>query len=138
MPSDIQHICIADDDEDDYYLFEAAFKEADGLVRLSHFKTCAALLTWLQSGDALPELIIMDVNMPGNDNYSCLLAIKKEAHLAHIPVIIYSTSGTPALVKKAHECGAYKYLIKPSSMGLIREMVKDLLATPVQEQRKTI
>jgi len=123
---------MADDDPDDCYLFETALKDVNESVTFTFFNTCDSLLTHLRTSDDLPDLIVLDMNMPGNDGYQCLAAIKKEARLLHIPVVIYSTSGTPTIIKKAHDCGAYQYLIKPPSMNLIRNLITDLLATPVK------
>jgi DNA-binding NarL/FixJ family response regulator len=71
------------------------------------------------------------MNMPGNDGYQCLTAIKKEARLLHIPVIIYSTSSTPAIIKKAIDSGAYQYRLKPPSIELIKGLIKEMLVVPV-------
>jgi CheY-like chemotaxis protein len=122
---------MADDDPDDGYLFEAALKDVNESVRFTFFTSCNDLLTYLNTRHHLPDLIVLDLNMPGNDGYQCLQAIKKEAGLIHIPVVIYSTSGTPAIVKNAQESGALQYLIKPSSMQLIRDIISGLLVMPV-------
>jgi DNA-binding NtrC family response regulator len=135
MPQPVQSICMTDDDPDDCYLFETALKEVNETVKFTSFSSCDALLAYLRSGNELPDLIILDMNMPGNGSYQCLLAIKKEARLWHIPVIIYSTSGTPSIEKKALECGAYKYLIKPALVERIENLVRGLLAIPAETGR---
>jgi len=136
MTKGIQHICMADDDPDDYYLFEAALTDVNKSVKLTWFATCDRLLDFLKSSDDLPDLIVLDMNMPGNNGNACLLAIKNEARLHHIPVVIYSTSDTPAIVKNAHECGAHNYFLKPSSIELIKDLIKEMLAIQVSELDK--
>jgi CheY-like chemotaxis protein len=131
MLKPVQKICMADDDPDDCYLFETALQEVNASVTFTFFNTCDNLLAYLRTSDALPDLIVLDMNMPGNDGYQCLATIKKEARLLHIPVIIYSTSSMPAIVKKAEEYGAHQYLIKPSSMELIKNLIRELLAVPL-------
>lgn len=132
MAREIQHICMADDDPDDHYLFEIALQEVTVSVKLTYFRTCNGLLDFLKAGDNLPDLIVLDMNMPGNDGCACLITIKKQAHLLHIPVIIYSTSSTPEIVKKAHEFGAFKYALKPPSITEMKELIKEMLTTLVR------
>ena len=136
MPQNIQHICMADDDPDDHYLFATALSEVNDTVKLTGFSSCDGLLEFLKTSSDLPDVIVLDMNMPGNDGNKCLLAVKQEARLRHIPVIIYSTSGTAEMMRKSRECGAFDYLLKPSSMHLIRELIKQILAIPVSEIKK--
>lgn len=131
MPRAIQHICLADDDPDDYFIFEAALNEVNESVKLTYFNNCDALLEYLRTSDQLPDLVVLDMNMPGNDGNKCLAEIKRETRLLHIPVIIYSTSGIPSIIKSAQDCGAYNYLIKPPSIGQTKDLIKELLAIPV-------
>ena len=136
MPQSVQHICMADDDPDDYYLFETALKEVNDSVKLTWFNTCDGLLEFLKSSDDLPDIIVLDMNMPGNNGNACLLSLKTEARLHHIPVIIYSTSGTPGIIKKAQESGAFNYYVKPHSIQHIKELIKEILTTPVSDVKK--
>ena len=127
MSRTIRHICITDDDPDDYYLFQTALQEVDPSVKLTWFDNCADLLHFLHIGDDLPDLLILDMNMPGNGEFQCLKAIKKEAKTLHLPVIIYSTSSTPQLAKNALEYGAHSYQVKPSAFDRIKELIQDML-----------
>jgi DNA-binding NtrC family response regulator len=126
---------MTDDDPDDYYLFASVLKEVNDAVKLTWFNTCDGLLDFLKAGDDLPDIIVLDMNMPGNNGNACLLSIKSEARLHHIPVIIYSTSGTPPVVKKAMECGAFNYYVKPTSIILLRELIKELLSIQASDVR---
>ena len=71
------------------------------------------------------------MNMPKMSGQSCLYSIKKELQLHHIPVIILSTAGQPALIDMAYKEGAYKYILKPFSFNELRQVVRDILATPL-------
>jgi len=133
MPRSIQHICIADDDPDDYYLFKTALSEVNDSVKLNGFSSCASLLEFLKNTHQLPDLIVLDMNMPVNDGFKCLLAIKKESRLQHIPVVIYSTSDSPDTMQRAKECGAFDYLPKAPSFHLTKELIKKMLTIPVSE-----
>lgn len=131
MKTEVRHICIAEDDPDDYYLFEKILKEINSEVKLTWFQTCEDLLNFLRSNTELPCLIVLDMNMPKMDGQNCLVSIKNELKLHATPVIIFSTSGLPHTIKLAHQSGAYKYLLKPHSLEEFREIVREILATPL-------
>lgn len=129
MRSEIRHICLAEDDPDDYYLFSKVLNEINNNIKLSWFQTCEHLLQFLKTDTELPCLIILDVNIPIMGGQECLTTIKNELHLHHIPVIILSTAGQPTTIKMAYQAGASKYILKPFSLDDFRGIVREILAT---------
>ena len=106
MKSQIRHICIAEDDPDDYELFSGILKEINDNIRLTWFQTCEDLLEYLKTNKELPCLIVLDMNMPKMDGQTCLISLKKELNLLNTPVIIFSTAAqrlpSEWLLKPAH------------------------------------
>jgi len=133
MTRTVPHICMADDDMDDYSLFKTALYEVNASAKLTYFCSCDFLLDYLKAIDHLPDLIVLDINMPGTNGYNCLTAIRNDSKTAGIPVIFYSSSSTPALIQNAYECGVYKYIVKPYLIELIKEYISELLVIPVNE-----
>ncbi|WP_205509964.1 response regulator [Longitalea arenae] len=129
MKKEIKHICLAEDDPDDHYLFLDVLTEIDKNIKLSWFQTCEDLLKFLRSTSDLPCLIVMDMNMPKMSGQTCLTSIKKEAKLQHIPVIIFSTATESSIIDMAQKAGAYKYIVKPFSLNEFRDIVREILAT---------
>ena len=132
MKEAIRHICMAEDDPDDYYFFSKVLKEIDSNIKLTWFQSCDDMLVFLKTSLDAPCLIISDMNMPKMDGNACITAIKKEATLHHIPIIIFSTAGQPTIMKMAYEAGAYKYILKPFSLEEFRKVVLEILATPLK------
>jgi len=62
-----------------------------------------------------PELVMLDVNMPGMDGYETCAALKAEAQLAAIPVIFISALDDPLDKVKAFKVGGRDYVTKPFS-----------------------
>jgi len=124
-----KHICLAEDDPDDYYIFSRTLEEFDNSIKLTWFTTCAELLQYLKTGDEdeLPDIIVLDMNMPKVDGQTCLLTIKSEANLHHIPVAILSTGTSPTAVKTAYDGGAFRYFVKPFSMEEFRKIVEEII-----------
>lgn len=122
-----RHICLAEDDPDDYYLFSRVMEEISDSNKLTWFRTGEDLLEYLKTGNELPDVIVLDMNMPKIDGQTCLLTLKKEAHLRHIPIIILSTGNSPKTIKAAYDGGALKYYVKPYSMDEFRKIMKEII-----------
>jgi CheY-like chemotaxis protein len=131
MQGNVKHICLADDDPDDYYLFSRTLREVNDSVAFTWCNTCEKLLQFLETHTPLPDLILLDWNMPVTDGATCLKKIKEEAALRHIPVIIFSTASTPSSVETALENGALRYLVKPFSIAGLKDVIIDILKTPM-------
>ncbi|WP_207515804.1 response regulator [Longitalea luteola] len=129
MKREIKHICLAEDDPDDHYLFLEVLTEIDRNIKLSWFQNCEELLQFLKTTSELPCLIVMDMNMPKMSGQNCLISIKKELNLYNIPVIIFSTASEPSIIDTAQKAGAYKYIVKPFSLTEFRNIVREILAT---------
>jgi CheY-like chemotaxis protein len=127
MDSPGRHICLADDDVDDHLLFSIALKEAGDSVKLTAFHNCSTLLEFLSSTTQLPEIIVLDMNMPGNESHNCLIRIKAETRTSHIPVVIWSSTVSEAIKNRAIECGAHGYIVKPSSLDGLKLEIEQIL-----------
>lgn len=106
---------IADDDPDDQEIFIKALEEVtesckcftaadgeDAFLKLSSEKVF------------LPDLIFLDLNMPKVNGKQCLVKIKQEQRLQHIPVIMYSTTAEKKEMQEALHLGAAYFLQKPN------------------------
>jgi CheY-like chemotaxis protein len=133
MASVVRHICLADDDPDDYYLFTSVLRDINDSVKVSWCNSCENLMEFLHARSDLPDIILMDMNMPRLDGQQCLRKIKNDPQLHHIPVIIYSTASSPTTMKIAYEQGAYKYLMKPHSITELKQIINDLLEIPINK-----
>jgi CheY-like chemotaxis protein len=124
------HVCFADDDADDHLVFATALNETFPAVALYPFYNCTELLAFLNDENRpLPDMIFLDLNMPGNEKNECLLTIKQTLRLKDIPVVIYSTSNYNKDVELALSNGAYKYITKPASFGEVKELINRLISS---------
>lgn len=75
-----------------------------------------------------PDLILLDLILPGLDGFAVLKQLKSETKTASIPVVIISNLGSAADVKSAKSLGAEAYFIKANSeISQIIDYVKNLL-----------
>lgn len=117
---DLVRILLADDDEDDRQLFEEAIAKIDPLVAVESVGTGNELLDLLEKG-AQPDIIFLDLNMPGKNGKECLGEIRQHPLWKKFPVIIYSTSSNKKDIQDTYSGGATLYLLKPTSF---RELIR--------------
>ena len=114
-------IWIADDDFEDFQLIKKTFQENKQNVQLSHVEDGQYLIDILKAQSKntkfgeLPNLILLDLNMPRKEGLEVLKEIKENKILCKIPIIIFTTSKTPKDIEKAYELGASCYVSKPQT-----------------------
>ena len=111
----IHKILLVDDDLDDQFVFDLALKSIDPDVVVDTAKDGIDALDKLREPEVCPELIFLDMNMPRMNGRDFLQQIKSLPSLAHIPVIMYSTSSSPELMEETRRLGALDYIVKPNS-----------------------
>lgn len=60
-----------------------------------------------------PDLILLDLNLPGTDGREVLEQVKRDENLADIPVIVLTTSTDPGDIQSSYKAGANSYVQKP-------------------------
>ena len=90
------------------------------------------LIDRITNGKKMPDLIMLDIMLPGDDGFIILLKLKANKKTAHIPVIIVSAKGEEILKVRALNMGADDYIHKP--FGVI-ELMARVKATLRRNQR---
>jgi PAS domain S-box-containing protein len=60
-----------------------------------------------------PDVVLMDINLPGISGFEALEILRKDPATAHIPVIALSANAVPRDIEKGMEAGFFRYLTKP-------------------------
>ena len=107
-------IVIADDDDDDFAFFHEAFNELNHQAKLIRACDGRELFYLLNNHYKSPDLLFLDVNMPGKNGIDCLVEIRKHKIHKQLPVVIFSTSSADHIITAAHTEGAHGYIIKPN------------------------
>ena len=74
-----------------------------------------------------PDLILMDIQLPGLDGYEATRRIKANPALRHIPIIVVTSYALSGDDVKAFEAGCDAYLTKPFSLRQLLEKVRQYL-----------
>lgn len=124
MLKDKKKILVVEDDGMISSIYEAKFK-ADGFEVLIAVDGVKGLEL---AKKEKPDLIMLDVILPGLDGFSVLEEIKKDKTTRSIPVIMLTNLGTEDDKIKGQKMGALDYLVKASlTPGQIGDKVKEAL-----------
>jgi CheY-like chemotaxis protein len=63
--------------------------------------------------DSRPDVILMDINLPGISGIEALKVLREDPATAHIPIVALSANAMPRDIKKGLEAGFFHYLTKP-------------------------
>ena len=105
---------LAEDDEDDRSFFREALLESGIGSELTMVTDGWQLIEFLldQQNTFIPDIIFLDINMPGMDGKSCLREIRRQGKFVVIPVIILSTSTRLLDIEETYRDGANRYFSK--------------------------
>jgi len=119
------NIILADDDEDDReFMGMAAMKTGIQLVSLVGGEQ---LLEYLETSSALPDGILLDINMPRLNGIECLKHIRQKSTWKHIPVLMYTTSDIDDYIKETYELGANMFIKKPNQLKMLSQITEFLV-----------
>ncbi|OZB60818.1 MAG: two-component system response regulator [Lysobacterales bacterium 14-68-21] len=111
-------ILVAEDDADDRVLLSDAFAESGVEVSIEFVADGVELMARLAERDlaadeVLPDLVLLDLNMPRMDGREALRAIRDSDRLRHLPAIILTTSKAELDIRLSYQLGANSYVTKP-------------------------
>lgn len=121
-------ILLAEDDEDDQLLFRNALGTVCAPCTLDVAPDGLAALTKLEEGQPVPDVVVLDINMPQMNGIQCLEAIREQERFKSLKVVMFSTAKDPALINRTRELGANLFFTKPDSYKGLRKIVEEILA----------
>ncbi len=89
----------------------------------------------------IPDLILMDINMPVMDGHEALRKIKSLEYLKHIPVLILTTSTRKDDILKAYKEQSSSYIVKPDDifeLDQLAETIKNYWTNTVKLPNKNL
>jgi CheY-like chemotaxis protein len=118
---DTLEILLVEDNEGDIEMTRRALKNASPACHLSIAHNGDQALEFLQGqvqadGKSPTQLILLDINMPRMDGKQFLSRIKAETALKAIPVVMFTSSQSPADIRDCYERHANNYVVKPFDM----------------------
>jgi CheY-like chemotaxis protein len=127
------HILLIEDSRADAKIIERALREKNVAHRLTVIPNGRDALAHLfglrddtSQTDDEPDLILLDLNLPGIDGCQVLTQIKSDPYLRMIPVVILTTSHREEDIVQTYAAGANSYIPKPAEYPSYCELVGTL------------
>lgn len=126
-----KQVVLIEDNQSDIDIMIEAFNQTDtrknidvvmnGDEAINYFNS---LKTNLDSG--MPDLVLLDVNLPSHNGLEILRLIKGDEVLKHIPVVMLTTSSSEKDIEKCYSNHANSFFSKPSSLHKFIELISML------------
>ncbi len=124
-------ILLVEDSPADVRLTREALKEAKVLNTLHVVQDGMAAVDFLHrkgqySGSPVPDLILLDLNLPKKDGREVLAEIKQDEKLKSIPVVVLTTSRAEEDVVRTYNLHANAYVTKPVDLRQFLEVIRSI------------
>ncbi len=119
----MKNILIAEDDPASRELFLQILETAGYQV----IEVCDGSQVLQKLNQTKPDLIVLDIRMPGLDGFSVLNQLRQDPRLASVPVIAITAHAMRGDREKILAAGFNEYLSKPISSNALKAKVKELL-----------
>lgn len=136
MKNNNNQIIIVDNEIDYTYLVEEALKGCNPCPSIKVLHSGVDLLEWLETSQR-PNLIFLDIYMPGATGFDVLKVLKSTEKYKIIPVVILSMSRDKGDIISSYQYGASSFMTKPASFPELMSMMQsfshywfDIVCTP--------
>ncbi len=137
----IKKILLAEDDPDDRDMVLEILSGREDIYLMRSVSTGVELITFLEylsQDDQLPDLIILDQNMPRMNGKETLKLLRGSSRYAPIPVVVFTTDSANSFAGECMRLGATLVATKPDTVREFQQMVLNFLpfAEKYQDQKK--
>ncbi|MES2003229.1 MAG: response regulator [Bacteroidota bacterium] len=125
------HILLVEDNEGDILLTKEALEDGKIVTEISISRNGKDAIDFLETQlkknkDSLPDLILLDVNLPKRNGHEVLQYIKESEQLKQIPVIILTTSSSDKDILLSYKNHANCFITKPVEADHFLEVVSSI------------
>lgn len=121
-------IFYTDDDVEDLDFFREIVDIIDEDVVVHTHNSGVELMNALDNPPPTPQLMFLDINMPGMTGFDILKKVRESENHRELPIIIFSTSGDDFAVEKSRQLGASMYVQKSSVFDHLKKSIEHALA----------
>lgn len=131
MSADVKTILLVEDNRGDIRLIQEALKSTaaqcevvvarDGIEAMSYLRQEGAYLDVM-----LPDLVLLDLNLPRKDGREVLAEIKSDPNLKHLPVVVLTTSLNEEDIFKSYDLHVNCYIAKSRNLTQLFKIVRGI------------
>ncbi len=136
IANDAPPLLVVEDSEEDYTALRWALRKvgidrrvlrcASGVEVLDYLRHTGAYAGERAAYAPVPALILLDLNLGADNGRDVLAALKADAALRRIPVVVWTTSAHPDDVAQCYERGASGYATKPVDVDQLVESLRNV------------
>lgn len=124
-------VLIVEDNRADIRLVREVLKDGKVIVNLKSLEDGEEAMAFLRKegkykNEELPDIILLDLNMPKKNGFEVLEEMKKDENLKYIPVIVMTISKDEEDVLKSYNLHANAYIVKPVELKQFINAVKSI------------
>lgn len=116
-------VLIVEDDPDSQYIYRL-YLDHHGFEVVSALTSDEAIRL---AREAKPDVILMDVSIPGMDGWSTTKVLKQGADTSEVPIIIITAHAFPQDHVRAADVGCDGFLSKPCELGRLKEVILEVI-----------
>jgi CheY-like chemotaxis protein len=129
MTSQPVEILLVEDNEDDVVIIQEVFADVVLGTLINVVRDGEEALAYLQRKGKykvarMPEIVLLDINMPKKNGFEVLEAMKKDPRLQSLPVIMLTTSHREEDVVRSYANGACSYIHKLVDLDEFKQLIK--------------
>lgn len=115
-------VLVVDDDPDLRMLANMQLGEGFDVIQAADGEECVA-----RALDSQPDVILLDMMMPGMDGAATIVALLADAETAHIPVVFLTAKAMASEVQRLKELGAKGVVLKPFNPMTLADEIRSIL-----------
>lgn len=120
-------ILLIEDDPDDVELLEDSLKDHNVNYEMSVINDGGLVSDHLQKTTAIPDIIVLDLNLPRVHGREILKEIKVTSGYKNVPLLILTTSSAKEDIEYSYKYGANKFLKKPTTVDAFKSTIDTIL-----------
>lgn len=121
------NILFVEDDAIEVMMFNRVIQKIGINHRLIEANNGENALEILNAKEIIPDIILLDLNMPKLNGVDFLRILKNDEHFKHIPTIVFTTSNNYRDISECYNIGIAGYIIKPLKYDDYLVLVKKTL-----------
>ena len=106
-------ILLVEDNPADAELTQIMLRRAKVANAVSHVETAEEAIARIDDEDTRPDLVLLDLNLPGRPGTDVLEHVKTDPDLRRIPVVVLSSSQAASDIARSYDLAANAYVTKP-------------------------